>query len=29
LGTKELENTDGLPNHYNDGEVCLFQIEVD
>jgi GNAT superfamily N-acetyltransferase len=28
LGTKNLENTDGLPDHYNDGEVCLFQREV-
>lgn len=28
LGTKELENTDGLPEHYNQGPVCLFQREV-
>ena len=28
LGTKELSNTGGLPDHYNDGELCLFQREV-
>ena len=28
LGTKKLENTDGLPAHYNDGEVCYFQKEI-
>lgn len=28
LGTKRLKNTNGLPNHYNDGEVCLFQREI-
>lgn len=25
LGTKELENTTGLPLHYTKGPVCLFQ----
>ncbi len=25
LGTKKLENTKGLPEHYKDGEVCYFQ----
>ena len=28
LGTKELENVDGLPAHYKEGPVCLFQREV-
>ena len=28
LGTKELEHTDGLPDHYNQGPVCLFQRAV-
>lgn len=28
LGTKELENTDGLPEHYKEGEVCYFQKEI-
>ena len=28
LGTKKLENTIGLPEHYNDGEVCYFQKEI-
>ena len=28
LGTKKLEHTIGLPDHYNDGEVCFFQREV-
>ncbi len=28
LGTKKLENTNGLPEHYNDGEVCFFQKEI-
>ena len=28
LGTKELENTNGLPEHYKDGEVCYFQKEI-
>ncbi len=28
LGTKKLVNTTGLPAHYNDGDVCLFQREV-
>lgn len=28
LGTKELENTNGLPAHYKDGEVCYFQKEI-
>jgi ribosomal protein S18 acetylase RimI-like enzyme len=28
LGTKEIENTDGLPAHYKDGEVCFFQKDI-
>lgn len=28
LGTTKLENTNGLPDHYNEGDVCLFQKEV-
>jgi GNAT superfamily N-acetyltransferase len=28
LGTKELENSTGLPDHYKEGPVCLFQREV-
>jgi len=28
LGTKELENTNGLPEHYKNGEVCYFQKEI-
>jgi len=28
LGTKELKDTSELPDHYNDGAVCLFQREV-
>ncbi len=28
LGTKELENTDGLPDHYQAGDVCYFQKEI-
>ena len=28
LGTKELENTKGLPEHYKNGEVCYFQKEI-
>lgn len=28
LGTKRLENTNGLPEHYKDGEVCYFQKEI-
>jgi RimJ/RimL family protein N-acetyltransferase len=28
LGTKKLENTDRLPAHYKDGEVCFFQKEI-
>lgn len=28
LGTKELENTMGLPKHYEDGVVCYFQKEI-
>jgi len=28
LGTKEIENTDGLPEHYKYGEVCYFQKEI-
>ena len=29
LGAKPLENTEGLPGHYKEGVVCLFQKEVD
>ena len=29
LGLKKLENTEGLPAHYNDGDVCLFQREIE
>lgn len=29
LGAKPLENTEGLPGHYEEGVVCLFQKEVD
>lgn len=28
LGSKELENTDGLSEHYKAGEVCYFQKEI-
>jgi ribosomal protein S18 acetylase RimI-like enzyme len=28
LGTKEIENTKGLPEHYKEGEVCFFQKEI-
>jgi len=28
LGAKKLENTEGLPNHYKNGEVCYFQKEI-
>ncbi len=28
LGTKELGNTNGLPEHYREGPVCLFQRDV-
>lgn len=28
LGTKELKNTNGLPEHYKDGVVCYFQKEI-
>jgi len=28
LGMEKLENTNGLPDHYNAGDVCLFQREV-
>ncbi len=28
LGTKEIENTNGLPEHYKEGEVCYFQKEI-
>ncbi|WP_456440422.1 GNAT family N-acetyltransferase [Psychroserpens sp.] len=28
LGTKKLKNTNGLPEHYKDGEVCYFQKEI-
>lgn len=28
LGTKEIENTEGLPEHYKEGEVCYFQKEI-
>ncbi len=28
LGTKELTDTTGLPDHYNDDVVCLFQREI-
>ena len=28
IGTKELENTEGLPDHYKEGPVCLFQRVV-
>lgn len=28
LGSKELENTNGLPEHYNAGEVCFFQKPI-
>lgn len=28
LGTKEIESTAGLPDHYNEGEVCCFQKEI-
>lgn len=28
LGTKYIENTNGLPEHYKDGEVCYFQKEI-
>ena len=28
VGTRKLEVTEGLPDHYNDGDACLFQREV-
>ena len=28
IGTRQLEVTDGLPDHYNDGDAYLFQREV-
>ncbi len=28
LGANKLENTNGLPDHYTKGVVCLFQQEV-
>ena len=28
LGAEKLKNTNGLPDHYNEGKVCLFQREV-
>lgn len=28
LGTKELENIEGLPAHYKDGVICYFQKEI-
>ena len=28
LGTKEIENTNGLPEHYKKGEVCYFQKTI-
>lgn len=28
LGTKKLTNTNGLPEHYKNGEVCYFQKKI-
>ncbi|KQC28814.1 GNAT family N-acetyltransferase [Flagellimonas eckloniae] len=28
LGAKRLENTNGLPEHYKNGEVCYFQKSI-
>ncbi len=28
LGTTKLRDTSGLPDHYNQGDVCLFQRQV-
>ena len=28
LGTKVLTTTEGLPNHYNEGPVCLFERKI-
>lgn len=28
LGANKLENTNGLPDHYREGKVCLFQRAV-
>lgn len=28
LGLSKLKNTEGLPAHYNNATVCLFQIEL-
>ena len=28
LGAKKLKNTNGLPEHYKNGEVCYFQKEI-
>jgi len=28
LGTKELENTSGLPDHYKEGAVCYFEKKI-
>ena len=28
LGMSQLEKTEGLPQHYEDGDVCFFQKEI-
>ncbi len=28
LGAKKLDDTNGLPAHYQEGEVCLFQKDI-
>ncbi len=28
LGSKPLQNTEGLPEHYKEGEICYFQKEI-
>ncbi len=28
LGSYKLQNTTGLPAHYNDGDLCLFEIDL-
>ncbi len=28
LGSKKLNNTEGLPDHYKQGEVCFFELKL-
>ncbi len=29
LGLSKLDNTDGLPSHYHNATVCLFELDLD